>query len=81
MCRASVQTFVEGCCSLNQDPTKFKMCLKDWLIIIRAIEPDVEEAREEAELQKEAKAEEERQKAAAIPGLLKPSEMAGDEEL
>ena len=56
------------------------MCLKDWLIIIRAIEPDEEAAKEEAEAAQARKEEEEKAKA-VIPGILKPAEKEEDEEL
>lgn len=76
---ASVQAFVSGCCESNQDPVKFKVVLKDWLIIIRAIEPDEDAAREEQEAAKALKQQEESAKAVAVPGLLKPAEKEDDE--
>jgi exportin-1 len=83
--RSDIQIFVNGLCEFNQDPLRFKLNLRDFLVNVReyaaADSTDLFQEDKEAEAQRIK--EEERQKAQAVPGMLKPSEVAQgeDEEL
>lgn len=80
-----MQVFVNGLFELNQDPLRFKQNLRDFLIQLREVGGDVDNAEffvDEREAEAKVKLEAEHAKAAAVPGMLKPSEMmGGDEEL
>ncbi|TGZ80407.1 hypothetical protein EX30DRAFT_59082 [Ascodesmis nigricans] len=74
---AQIKEFVNGLFALNNDLVKFKLCLRDFLISLKEFSggdnadlyaEDVENAQAEA---KRA----ERERAAKVGGLLKPSEM------
>lgn len=79
-----IVAFVNGLRETNADPLKFKVGLRDFLISLREFQGEEDSATAFAEEeQKEAlarKAEEEKARAAVVPGLVKPSEME-DEEL
>lgn len=76
---AQIQTFVTGLAELNQDPVKFKLNLRDFLIELREFSGDNAELYLE---EQEARKAEERQKALTVPGMVKPSEVVdADEEL
>ncbi|RIB27651.1 CRM1 C terminal-domain-containing protein [Gigaspora rosea] len=76
-----VQHFVMGLFELNQDFTKFKLHLRDFLIQLKEFAGDnadlyLEEREAEAELQKKTAME----NALKIPGLVKPADLPMDEE-
>lgn len=79
-----MQVFVNGLFELNQDPIRFKQNLRDFLIQLREYGGDSDNAElfvDEREDEAKEKQEAQRAKAAAVPGMLKPSEMVADEEL
>lgn len=82
MQQSQIQTFVTGLCELNQDPIKFKLNLRDFLIQIKEYSGDglddiyAQEAAEE----KEKREKEAREKNIQIPGMLKPSELPPNED-
>lgn len=81
--QSQIQTFVTGLCELNQDPIKFKLNLRDFLIQIKeysAQDAEEEAYREEAEAEKAKKAQEEKEKALNVPGMIKPSELPQNED-
>ncbi|ORY88611.1 CRM1 C terminal-domain-containing protein [Leucosporidium creatinivorum] len=83
---AQVNAFVTALREQNNDPVKFKVTLRDFLISLREFQgedgADAELFADEKEAAAAAKAQEQRERAVAVPGLLKPSEtMADDEEL
>jgi len=80
--QSQIQTFVTGLCELNQDPIKFKLNLRDFLIQLKEYSgEDTDDIyRQEAQEEKERKEKEEREKAQNIPGMLKPSEMPPNED-
>ncbi|GAA5943651.1 hypothetical protein JCM10213_008936 [Rhodosporidiobolus nylandii] len=80
---AQITAFVTALREQYADFNKFRITLRDFLISLREFQG--EEATdifaEEREEEAKAKREEEQARAAAVPGMLKPSEaMAGDDE-
>ncbi|GAA5840344.1 hypothetical protein JCM5353_002789 [Sporobolomyces roseus] len=80
---SSITTFISALREQYGDFNKFRITLRDFLISLREFQGEeasdifAEEKEEEQKLQKE----EEQKRAAAVPGMLKPSEaMAGDDE-
>ncbi|KAJ7483576.1 CRM1 C terminal-domain-containing protein [Mycena latifolia] len=78
---SEVAAFVEGLATYHEDPNRFKLSVRDFLIQLKEFSGDNTELfldEKEAEIQR--KAEEERQAAMQIPGMLKPSQMEDKEE-
>ncbi|KAI1914616.1 Karyopherin transporter [Ophidiomyces ophidiicola] len=77
-----VKQFVQGLFAFNEDFTKFKTHLRDFLISLKEFAGDNAElyAEEREQALKEAKAAE-RDRAMKVGGLLKPAEMDQEDEL
>ncbi|KAJ7247343.1 CRM1 C terminal-domain-containing protein [Mycena rebaudengoi] len=78
---SDVQLFVEGLATNHGDPNRFKLSVRDFLVQLKEFSGDNTELfldEKEAELKR--KAEEERQAAMQIPGMLKPSQLEDKEE-
>ncbi|KAJ7125789.1 CRM1 C terminal-domain-containing protein [Mycena crocata] len=78
---ADVHAFVEGLATHHEDSNRFKLSVRDFLIQLKEFSGDNTELfldEKEAEIKK--KAEEERQAAMQIPGMLKPSQLEDKEE-
>ncbi|POS86057.1 ARM repeat-containing protein, partial [Erysiphe pulchra] len=76
-----IKTFVEGLFTLNKSSDRFKLNLRDFLIQLKEFSGDNAElyADEKEQQEKEAKAAE-RARLAKVGGLLKPTELADDDE-
>jgi exportin-1 len=81
--RAQVQMFVLKLAEFHSDINRFKLALRDFLIQLKEFEGDNADLfLEEKEAEAQRKAQEEREAAMRIPGMLKPSQlMDKDEEL
>ncbi|KAJ3733053.1 CRM1 C terminal-domain-containing protein [Lentinula guzmanii] len=76
-----LQAFVNGLSEYNNDINRFKAALRDFLIQLKEFSGDNTELfLEEKEAENLKKAEEERQAAMRIPGMLKPSQMEDKDE-
>ncbi|KAJ3820851.1 CRM1 C terminal-domain-containing protein [Lentinula raphanica] len=76
-----LQTFVNGLSEYNSDINRFKAALRDFLIQLKEFSGDNAELYlEEKEAENMKKAEEERQAAMRIPGMLKPSQLEDKDE-
>lgn len=79
--RVQVQTFVTCLGEYHNDINRFKSALRDFLIQLKEFSGDNAELfLEEKEAETQRKAEEERQAAMRIPGMLKPSQMEDKDE-
>jgi len=80
---AQVQMFVLKLAEFHSDINRFKLALRDFLIQLKEFEGDNADLfLEEKEAEAQRKAQEEREAAMRIPGMLKPSQlMDKDEEL
>jgi exportin-1 len=80
--QSQIQAFVSGLCELNQDPIRFKLNLRDFLIQLKeyAGEDTDDIYKQEAQEEKEKKDAEEKNKALTIPGMVKPSELPPNED-
>ncbi|KAK4049688.1 Karyopherin transporter [Microbotryomycetes sp. JL201] len=80
-----VASFVNALREQSADPVKFKTTVRDFLIEMKEASGDDEGAQalftEDKEAMAAEKAAEDRERQAAVPGMLKPSEMQADEEL
>ncbi|RVX76150.1 Exportin-1 [Exophiala mesophila] len=77
-----IQHFVNGLFALNEDATKFKTHLRDFLISLKEFADDNAELyAEEREQEKKNMADAERERAMKVGGLIKPSELDQDDEL
>lgn len=80
--RAQVRVFVDGLFTLHGDLTRFKLNLRDFLIQLKEFSGDNAELfAEEREAEIEARNKAERERAAKVGGLMKPSEMTDDDLL
>ncbi|BGP43997.1 Karyopherin transporter [Rhodotorula kratochvilovae] len=80
---AQITAFVSALREQYGDFNKFRITLRDFLIALREFQGEeaTEVFQEEREEEAQRKRDEEQARAAAVPGLLKPSEaMAGDDE-
>ncbi|KAJ7467814.1 CRM1 C terminal-domain-containing protein [Mycena galericulata] len=78
---SDVQVFVEGLATLHGDINRFKLSVRDFLIQLKEFSGDNTELfLDEKEAEIKRKAEEERQAAMQIPGMLKPSQIEDKEE-
>ncbi|KAJ3856299.1 CRM1 C terminal-domain-containing protein [Lentinula lateritia] len=76
-----IQAFVNGLTEYNSDINRFKLALRDFLIQLKEFSGDNTELfLEEKEAENLKKAEEERQAALRIPGMLKPSQLEDQDE-
>ncbi|EXJ76993.1 exportin-1 [Capronia epimyces CBS 606.96] len=77
-----IQHFVAGLFALNEDATKFKTHLRDFLISLKEFADDNAELyAEEREQEKKDLADAERQRAMKVGGLIKPADLDQDDEL
>ena len=81
--RIQVTTFVRNLAEYHSDINKFKLSLRDFLVQLKEFAGDNTELYlEEKETEAQMKAQEEREAAMKIPGMLKPSQIQDhDEEL
>lgn len=78
---AQVQLFVNNLSEYHNDINRFKSSLRDFLIQLKEFSGDNAELfLEEKEAEVQRKAEEERQAAMRIPGMLKPSQIEDKDE-
>ncbi|KAJ7880171.1 CRM1 C terminal-domain-containing protein [Mycena leptocephala] len=78
---ADVHTLVEGLATYHGDSNRFKLSVRDFLIQLKEFSGDNTELfLDEKEAEVKRKAEEERQAAMQIPGMLKPSQLEDKEE-
>jgi exportin-1 len=76
-----VSTFINGLSEYHSDINRFKLALRDFLIQLKEFSGDNAELYlEEKEAENLRKAEEERQVAMRIPGMLKPSQLEDKDE-
>lgn len=80
--RVQIKTFIEGLFGLNNQYDKFKLSVRDFLIQLKEFSGDNAElyADDKAAELEAAKAAE-RERASKVGGLLKPAEIADDDEL
>ncbi|OQU98187.1 Importin-beta domain-containing protein [Cladophialophora immunda] len=77
-----VQHFVNGLFTLNEDATKFKTHVRDFLISLKEFAGDNAELyAEEREQEKKILADAERERALKVGGLIKPADLDQDDEL
>jgi exportin-1 len=77
-----IQHFVEGCFTLNDDPTRFKTHLRDFLISLKEFAGDNAELyAEEREQEKKMMQDAERERNIKVGGLIKPADLDQDDEL
>ena len=80
-CSAQIQTFVVSLGEFHSDINRFKLALRDFLIQLKEFSGDNAELYlEEKEAEAQRKAEEEREAAMRIPGMLKPSQLEDKDE-
>ena len=78
---SQIQAFVISLGELHSDINRFKLSLRDFLISLKEFQGDNAELfLEEKETEAQRKAEEERQAAMRIPGMLKPSQIEDKDE-
>jgi exportin-1 len=78
-CRIQIQAFVNGLSEYHSDLNRFKLALRDFLIQLKEFSGDNAELfLEEKEAENLKKAEEERQAAMRIPGMIKPADQDED---
>ncbi|KAL0947085.1 hypothetical protein HGRIS_013226 [Hohenbuehelia grisea] len=78
--QVQVQTFIAGLSEYHNDINRFKLALRDFLIQLKEFFGDNAELYlEEKEAEAQRKAEEERQAAMRIPGMLKPSQIEDED--
>ncbi len=77
-----IAQFIEGLFTLSNDLSRFKLNIRDFLIQLKEFSDDNAElyAEDRETAQQQAK-EAERERAAKVGGLLKPSEIDQDDEL
>ncbi|KIO27462.1 hypothetical protein M407DRAFT_190749 [Tulasnella calospora MUT 4182] len=76
-----IESFVLLLCEHHGDINKFKLATRDFLIQLKEFAGDNAELYlEEKELEAQRKAQEEREAAARVPGLLKPSQIKDEDE-
>lgn len=79
--RGQIKNFVEGLFTLNSSYDRFKLNLRDFLIQLKEFAGDNAElfAEEKEQLERDAKAAE-RERLSKVGGLLKPAELAEDDD-
>ena len=78
-----IEQFVTGLCSLSSDLGQYKVHLRDFLITSREVAGGSDNSDlflEEREAEQQRKAAMERENAAKIPGMLKPSQITEEDE-
>ena len=78
---SQIQAFVISLGNLHGDISRFKLALRDFLIQLKEFSGDNADLfLEEKELEAQQKAQEEREAAMRIPGMLKPSQLEDKDE-
>ena len=78
---AQIQAFVVSLGEFHNDINRFKLALRDFLIQLKEFSGDNAELfLEEKEAEATRKAQEEREAAMRIPGMLKPSQIEDKDE-
>ena len=78
---SQIQTFVLSLGEFHSDINRFKLALRDFLVQLKEFSGDNAELfLEEKELEAQRKAQEEREAAMRIPGMLKPSQLEDKDE-
>ncbi len=81
MVSAQIQTFVLSLGEFHSDINRFKLALRDFLVQLKEFSGDNADLYlEEKELEAQRKAQEEREAAMRIPGMLKPSQLEDKDE-
>ena len=81
MVSAQIQTFVLSLGEFHSDINRFKLALRDFLVQLKEFSGDNADLYlEEKELEAQRKAQEEREAAMRIPGMLKPSQREDKDE-
>ncbi len=76
-----INAFVEGLFTLNNNPDRFKLNLRDFLISLKEFAGDnAEMYAEEKEQQELAAKAAERERLSKVSGLLKPAELDPDDD-
>ncbi|KAG8925963.1 Karyopherin transporter [Tulasnella sp. 419] len=76
-----VESFVLQLCEFHNDINKFKLSTRDFLIQLKEFSGDNAELfLEEKELEAQRRAQEEREAAMRVPGMLKPSQIKDEDE-
>ncbi|CAK5277765.1 unnamed protein product [Mycena citricolor] len=79
--KAQVQRFVSQLGEFNDDPNRFKLALRDFLIQLKEFSGDNAELYlDEREAETQRKVDQEHQLAMRIPGMLKPSQLEDRDE-
>jgi exportin-1 len=80
--RVQVQVFVNGLSDYHSDINRFKLALRDFLIQLKEFSSgdNAELFLEEKEAEAQRKAQQERENAMRIPGMLKPSQIKDEDE-
>ena len=80
--RQQISQFIEGLFTFSGDLNRFKLNVRDFLIQLKEFSGDNAELyAEDRETAQQAAKEAERERAAKVGGLLKPSEIEQDDEL
>ena len=80
-CSAQIQTFVVSLGEFHSDINRFKLALRDFLVQLKEFSGDNADLfLEEKEAEAQRKAQEEREAAMRIPGMLKPSQIEDKDE-
>ncbi len=80
--RQQISQFIEALFTYSSDLSKFKTTVRDFLISLKEFSDDNAELyAEDVETERRAAKEAERERAAKVGGLLKPSEIDQDDEL
>ena len=78
---SQIQTFVLSLGEFHSDINRFKLALRDFLVQLKEFSGDNADLYlEEKELEAQRKAQEEREVAMRIPGMLKPSQLEDKDE-
>lgn len=79
---AQISHFIDGLFTLNGDLSRFKLCLRDFLIQLKEFSGDNAELfAEDREVAQQAAKDAERARASKVGGLLKPDEIEQDDDL
>lgn len=80
--RQQISQFIDGLFSLSSDISRFKLNIRDFLIQLKEFSGDNADLyAEDKETAQQAAKDAERERAAKVGGLLKPSEIDQDDEL
>lgn len=81
-CSAQIAQFIEALFTQSSDLARFKLNIRDFLIQLKEFSGDNADLyAEDRETAQQAAKEAERERAAKVGGLLKPSEIDQDDEL